>query len=61
MFGINKDKKKELIGIGYTAGDLVDKSKAALAEKDPDAMMERILKNQIFILKILNGQLIELE
>lgn len=61
MIGLKREKKEELIGIGYNAGDLIVKSKKVLEKKDPDEMLERILKNQIFILKILNGQLVSLE
>lgn len=61
MIGLKKEKKEELLRIGYAAGDLIDKSKTILEEEDPDLMLQRILKNQIFILKIIHGQLMELE
>lgn len=61
MVGLKDEKRRELVSIGYTAGDLADRSKKALETNDNDVMIERILKNQIFILKVFNGLLTELE
>lgn len=61
MFGLKDEKRRELVSIGYTAGDLADRSRKALESNDNDVILERILKNQVFILKVLNGLLTEME
>lgn len=60
MFGIKEETKRDLIGIGYTAGDLANKSKKVLEKGDSDEMTKRILKNQIFILRMINEHLANL-
>lgn len=60
MFGIKEETKNDLIGIGYAAGDLSNKSKKVLEKGDQDEMMKRILKNQIFLLRMINEHLANL-
>lgn len=61
MFGLKKEKRDEIIGIGYSAGDLVHKSKEALKSGDESEMLKRILRNQIFLLKVISEQFTDLE
>lgn len=57
MFGIKEETKNTLIGIGYAAGDLANKSKKVLEKGDQEEIMKRILKNQIFLLRMINEHL----
>lgn len=58
---IGKKKREELVGIGYTAGDLAQKSKDALYTGDEYEMIKRILKNQVFLLTMLAEQFTQME